>query len=311
MIKLIIFIAISLSVAHGGSNGKFYVCDEDILASDNKCIFVFNGEQPEDWIQEPIKHDIDRDVGADFYRGVQTYDGETMLSVSPAPWTNGDFLVGTDDPVTGDLWSYSLLFELIAPLRDMMMYEPTALTPDVWAKYTRALTDCNSKTEDYVEGERSGKPWSTDQLYEFVMDPAGADIHHYVLQYLEEGAIDLVCLSTDLEMTHCDSIRETAGATVGVDRCNCWFDAYKALYGVCPTIDMTFTACSGTTVSVDCSDDVPVEPVEPVDDGDSDEATTAAVPVTDEATTAAAPVTGGGGGGGGAGGSKGAKERRF
>ena len=33
--------------------------------------------------------------------------------------------------------------------RDMMMYDPAALTPDVWAKYTRALTDCNSKTENY------------------------------------------------------------------------------------------------------------------------------------------------------------------
>ena len=27
----------------------------------------------------------------------------------------------------------------------------------------------------------------------------------------------------------------------GEDRCNCWFDAYKALYGECPKFDMTFT----------------------------------------------------------------------
>ena len=69
--------------------------------------------------------------------------------------------------------------------------------------------------------------------------------------------IDLVCLSTDLDMEHCDTMRATAGATVGVDRCNCWFDAYKALYGVCPTIDMTFTTCSGTTAPVDCANVVP------------------------------------------------------
>ena len=32
----------------------------------------------------------------------------------------------------------------------MMMYEPSKLTADVWAKYTRALTDCGAKTENYV-----------------------------------------------------------------------------------------------------------------------------------------------------------------
>ena len=38
----------------------------------------------------------------------------------------------------------------------MMMYDPSALTSDVWAKYTRALTDCNSKTEDYVATRGKG-----------------------------------------------------------------------------------------------------------------------------------------------------------
>ena len=53
-----------------------------------------------------------------------------------------------------------------------------------------------------------------------------------------------------------------------MDRCNCWFDAYKALYGECPKFDMTFTACSGTVASVDCADAVPqdtsnLEPIAP------------------------------------------------
>ena len=69
----------------------------------------------------------------------------------------------------------------------MMMYNPTALTEDVWAKYTRALTDCNSKTQDYNRG--SGSPYSTSQVYEYIKNPNGKDIHHYILQYLEEGSI--------------------------------------------------------------------------------------------------------------------------
>ena len=99
--------------------------------------------------------------------------------------------------------------------RDMMMYDPSALTPDVWAKYTRALTDCNSKTEDYVATRGGGSPYSTDQVYEYLLDPKGNDIHHFILQYLEEGTIDLVCLSTDLEMEHCDVMRDSANAIKG------------------------------------------------------------------------------------------------
>ena len=92
----------------------------------------------------------------------------------------------------------------------MLMYNPSALTSDVWAKYTRALTDCSSKT---VDARGGGSPFSTSQVYDYVLDPKGKDIHHYILQYLEEGSIDLVCLSTDLDMEHCDGMREVANAT--------------------------------------------------------------------------------------------------
>ena len=89
------------------------------------------------------------------------------------------------------------------------------------------------------------------------MDPAGVDIHHFILQYLEEGTMDLVCLSTDLVMEHCDAIREAAGAiidqTLGTDRCNCWFDAYAAIYGVCPVVDMDFITCPGTVAPTVCT----------------------------------------------------------
>jgi uncharacterized protein YciU (UPF0263 family) len=268
-------------------NGKYYVCDTAILESDNQCIFVLTGDQPDDWTDK-VEHDINRDVGADFYRGVQSYDGETMLNVSPKPWVNGDDLVGSDEPITGDLWSgYALIFELMAPLRDMMMYNPSALTSDVWAKYTRALTDCNSKTVDARSG---GSPFSTSQVYEYVKDPKGNDIHHFILQYLEEGSIDLVCLSTDLDMEHCDAMRELAGATKGVDRCNCWFDAYNALYGECPKFDMTFTTCPGTVAPVDCAGaeptdtsnletiEEPVEPEEPEEPVAPEQPTTPSMP---------------------------------
>lgn len=252
-------------VVSASENGGYYQCNEDALDNDNVCTFELTESAPDDWVTPAQPHDIDRTVGDAFYRGVMSYTGD-MLSVSPKPWVNGDVLVGTaPDMITGDEWSgYALIFELMAPLRDMIMYDADALTNDVdgydtWLKWTRAMTDCNSKTEDYVAARSGGTPWSTVQLYEYLKDPqsAGMNPHHYFLQYLEEGAMDLVCLSTNLEMEHCDVIREAAQAVLDVDRCNCWFDAYKAIYGECPVVDMEFTECPGTTVSVDCAD---VEP---------------------------------------------------
>jgi len=241
-----------VSSAFASDNGKYYKCDEDILAADNQCIFTLTGDQPDDWIQETVLHNVDRTVGKDFCRGVMSYAG-VMLSVSPKPWVNGDVLVGSTDKITGDDWSgYALIFELMAPLRDMMMYNPSALDEDTWNKFTRALTDCKAKTEDYVSSRSGGSAFSTSQVYEYIKDPQNKDIHHYVLQYLEEGTMDLVCLSTDLEMDHCDAIREAAGYKDG-ERCNCWFDAYNAIYEKCPVVAMEFTTCEKTVAPAECT----------------------------------------------------------
>merc|ERR1712008_132954 len=103
MIRFTILLTLWASNARASDNGQYYICDTSILEFDNQCIFALTGAQPEDWIQETVLHDINRDVGADFYRGVQSYDGETMLSISPKPWVNGDSLVTSDDPITGKI----------------------------------------------------------------------------------------------------------------------------------------------------------------------------------------------------------------
>ena len=72
------FIAFSFA----SENGGYYVCDTEILASDNKCIFTLSGDQPADWVDLEA-HNIDRDVGPVFYRGVEKYDGSKILGTSP------------------------------------------------------------------------------------------------------------------------------------------------------------------------------------------------------------------------------------
>merc|ERR1712025_381107 len=103
-------------------------------------------------------------------------------------------LIKSDSEVTGSTLGYTNAFELVAPLRDYMMYDPKSLrdSADLWKKYTQAFTDCSVKLSD-TQGDH-GTAYGTDAVYEYLKNPNGKDIHHYVLQYLEEGAIDLVCV---------------------------------------------------------------------------------------------------------------------
>ena len=253
--RLIVFLCVIIP-SLASENGKYYVCNEEVLESNNQCIFALSGDQPDDWV-DLEEHDIDREIGPDFYRGVEKYDGSKILGTSPLPWANGDSLVATDEKISGDDWSgYTLIFELMAPLRDMVMYRPNALVHDenTWNMWTRAMTDCNVKTVDFEESREGGKQLSTGQIYDLIKDPEHMDIHHNLLQYLEEGSIDLVCLSTDLVMDHCDVTREVSGADFG-DHCNCWFDAYQAIYGACPVVDTEFKHCPNTVAPTVCVDE--------------------------------------------------------
>ena len=99
-----------LSIALASENGGYYTCDAPTLAAKNQCIFALTGSQPEDWIQEPVLHNIDRTVGDDLYRGVQRYNGEMISRVNPKPWVNGDELVGVTDAITGICGVVILLF---------------------------------------------------------------------------------------------------------------------------------------------------------------------------------------------------------
>merc|ERR550514_727715 len=98
-----------------------------------------------------------------------------------------------------------------------MMYSPNTIAADpaLWAKLTRAFADCNVKAhdEDFTKPDGSpGTAYSIESVYA-ALKSTTTDIHHFVLQFLEEGAIDLVCLMTPLSMDRCDTIRATNGVS--------------------------------------------------------------------------------------------------
>merc|ERR1719219_1266995 len=96
----------------GSGNGNFYQCDTAKLASEKLCYFVKTDLAPWDLVENVVNR-----TGADFKRQVVDANG-TALNVTPKPWTNGDDEVTVTSDVKGDLWTYALIFEMIAPLRN-------------------------------------------------------------------------------------------------------------------------------------------------------------------------------------------------
>ena len=72
---------------------------------------------------------------------------------------------------TGDALTYTKIFELLAPLRNLMMYHPGDATPVVWKKYTKAFVDC--KVKDVDEAGDHGTAYSVDNVYDILMNPGG------------------------------------------------------------------------------------------------------------------------------------------
>lgn len=255
----------------------------DFSAGDDWCIFALTDTAPpnddypdEDWQAIGAVEHAGTDLSpcghnqGGFYCEVQDLNGDTLTS-SPKPWKNGDQLVATGTAHTGDDWTYTLIFELVAPLRNLMMYDPEALDDAMWAKYTKAFVDCKVKDVD-EEGDH-GTAYSVDNVYEIMKTAAGVDIHHWLLQFLEEGAIDLVCMATDLGMDRCYTMRDKWGVDNGT-KCDCWLEAYKDLFGFDAVVDVELVECAAPDTDTAVTD-------APVTDA----------PVTDAPVTDAPPTT--------------------
>lgn len=216
----------------GSGNGNFYKCDEQKLQDDNVCIFTRSDKLSTPWFTTAVPHNLDRSVGVEYHRKIYSTETGKVVDASPTPWTNEDKLVYSATAVgAGADWNYVLAFEMLAPLRDYAMYNPSALTADpaLWARLTRVLVDCGVKAVDEASN------YSVDQVYGFLSDPAGKDIHNIVLRFLEEGSIDLACLMTGgisgggKIMDRCYDISESQGIEVTTIS-DCWVPAYEAMY---------------------------------------------------------------------------------
>merc|ERR1719150_835124 len=117
----------------GSPNGMYYTCT--FPTSNDECIFDLTGQAPSDWQDiGAVEHNTDFSP-CGFNNGgsvcqVVDYNGKAH-TLSPKPWQNGDDIVVTGVEQTGDAWTYVQIFELVAPLRNLMMYHPGD-GPEVW-----------------------------------------------------------------------------------------------------------------------------------------------------------------------------------
>eukprot|EP00657_Telonema_sp_P-1_P010803 TRINITY_DN5396_c0_g1_i1.p1 TRINITY_DN5396_c0_g1~~TRINITY_DN5396_c0_g1_i1.p1 ORF type:complete len:213 (+),score=59.64 TRINITY_DN5396_c0_g1_i1:67-705(+) len=182
----------------------------------------------------------------------------------PKPWTEGDKEVVSASALSGSNWNYVLLFEAFAQTRNKMMFTPSSISAGNWtAKYGKMALDCHIK-ETQTTGETGQTVWTTSEIYTILSDPKGNSVftgqptsgsgavNNQVLQWIEEAALDLVCLATDVSDTICDNIRAKWQLSTG-QHSDCWLAGWEAVMGHAPPVVgstlLSTTYCSTCTAS--------------------------------------------------------------
>eukprot|EP01135_Chromosphaera_perkinsii_P003647 Nk52_evm26s250 gene=Nk52_evmTU26s250 len=236
------------------ANGALYVCETATIDSDNVCLFT--ASTTAGFVASA--HNINRGVGGTNARR-PVNNANQALQTGVIPFTQGDTLAAATN-VVGEDWNFCLAFEIMAPLRDLMMYDPTKISTQFDAA-VKPLTDCHIKDSQKTVNGIVGYSLSEIKTIAtavktnsvFNGQPTGTgQVHNQVLQFLEEGSLDLVCLMTTISNSMCDSIRAQWQLSAG-QISDCWVAGYTALYGA-PTSGLTTTS---TTFCSTCTSNTP------------------------------------------------------
>lgn len=245
LIVMIVCASVSGIVAWNGPN---YECDEDIM-EDGYCYLVASEDCPDEW-QPLTAHDVDISIADDFYRcfvDTKAVDATRCVDLQLKPFEQGYELYALsseDDALEGENWMYTMVFEIMAPIRDKFMYDPWALVGDSeeadegWATYTKIIEDCNmaESIELYTTNGVVSETWTLDELREG-MYPIEQDIAWSIIWFLEDVQHQLICAMTDLgDGSNCAEYRGNMGIKDG-QWSDCWVDTYELLYGVTPSVD--------------------------------------------------------------------------
>lgn len=296
---MLFYILVSCFVLFSQSSGSgdYYTCGD---SQPGYCPFVASEDAPEAWNGVAQGHDLSYMTDPNYHtdnpeKQVYNTQTNTRTMLSARPWAQGEELMPFEDgTIMGEEWNYVLAFEMIAPIRNIFMYDPKTLVEDdaQWAFYTQVFDDCGIKmttegtqfsTADMRSvmatsrrrrlGAGGGPPTDTETGTADGEGPppdSGTDIvTTWIMQYLEEATVDLVCLMSDLssEMQHrCEDIRaDNAEGTactndmMQIDKkySACWVGAYQNMFNFVPETDSDWVTCSdGSSVTLTATDAV-------------------------------------------------------
>ena len=252
LFQIIIYFHLSVTLVESSENGAYYICNTTLLANNNECIFTKSDNAPSSWTTVG-PNDMSARSTSNVYN-YRVYDmNNNIKNASPQPLTQGDHLASSS-AINGVDWMWVLATEVAFQIRNVVMYTPSdvANNSTAWENLVQTFADCHIKDHDEVKtGEPTG--YSRDNVFEMLSDPNGnsivqGDIHNQLLQFLEEGSVDLACLMVDDTVTtlvpdfeRCGVIRE-AWNLEDDQMSDCFVNGYTLLFGEAPSLsDNTLT----------------------------------------------------------------------
>jgi hypothetical protein len=125
----------------------------------------------------------------------------SVKPVSGMPLQEGDTLAEVTDEITANnRREHARIASYMMPIRDALMCDFESTSVAAWDELTEILVLNDIKTAQDLSGTPMEQVYSTDGIYEHLLD--GED-EHPMMKYLEEAELELKCLAfTDFDLTN-------------------------------------------------------------------------------------------------------------
>ncbi len=195
--------------------------DENATRDDGSCDYDLNGDKPEDryscvinsagyciftgsphqtGLQPGTSNVVDRNENFLFLinQSVAANSAGVILEARGIPAFDGDDLIEySQDNLSEDEKAFHKVMAIMYPIRNALMYDIGNTSQEEWDQLIEELTIRNIKDTTYTDGDTPKDNYYGRQgVFDLAKNPAGKDIHHDVMKFLEESGLYLLCHAT-------------------------------------------------------------------------------------------------------------------
>ncbi len=175
-----------------------YACE---INEDGFCIFT--GTPHQTGLEPGTDGIVDRDGGFLFSvdNALAANAVGEVLEARGTPAFDGDDLIeGSQAGLSDDEKAFHRVMAIMYPIRNALMYDIAELTQDRWDSLVMELSFRAVKETTYTGGPTPKDNYYGRQgIFDLAKNPAGRDIHHDVMKFLEESGLYLLCHVTSDE----------------------------------------------------------------------------------------------------------------